>query len=189
MGLELLLLNIFRYTLGVVWNTLVNVAGEPHHQATPGSPSFAGCYSVLMMSYRRETWVHLHLSCPFLKSSSSVETAEATTISKSSSNHSHSTGRHHLSFNSRASLPILKNNDMLFMQSLPEAYERSNSGNTDWFAFIRAQRRVLVVGPGQGWEVFVVNGKVLRLLVRWLCDHSNYGEKHFNEDLRVIGWE
>lgn len=62
------------------------------------------------------------------------------------------------------------------------AHERSKSGNTDWFAFIRAQRWVFVVGSGQSWEVFVVNREVLRLFVRWFCDHSNCRKIHFNKD-------
>lgn len=86
-------------------------------------------------------------------------------------------------------IPILQHNDMLFKQSLFEVYERSNSGNTDWFAFIRAQCRVLIVGAGQGWEVFIVNWKVLRLFVRWLCDHSNCTQTYFNKPLRVIVWK
>lgn len=100
---------------------------------------------------------------------------------KSSSNGG-SAGRHCKNFlQPRILTHPAKQCHILFMQSLSDAYERSNSGNTDWFAFIRAQCRVLVVGPGQGWEVFVVNGEVLRLFVRWLCDHSNYGETHFDK--------
>lgn len=127
------------------WHQAVWISIEAHHQATPGSPFSAGCCSVLM-SYHLGTWGHLHWSCSWLRSSSSAELTAKQKWYK---------------------------HDYLGYLVMGFAKRVKILRNTDWFAFIRTQRWVLVVRPRQCRKILIVNREILGLFSWRLCDHPN----------------